>query len=577
MRLTTLYISLASLAGISLAIDSEYAPSPWSGWGGNINNNRWASANTDITASKADSLVLHCKVDYENGISAAPTLLDGVAYFPTWNGLIVAVDYINNCKTLWQVNLTIAVGNAVNVPRKYPVLSRTSPQISVSDDVIYFGTLNAALLLAVDLHTGKVLATVRINPHPLAAITASPTLYDGLVIVSGSSTESTAAGMVANYTCCSAIGNIAAYRFSRANNTFTRVWNTNTLPQPKGNPTESWAGASVWGGQPSIDPVRRLVFVGTGNVYEKTAEYLQCVKNLSSTGQTTLKHDAFGTPVDPCLPPDVWVDSILALELETGRPRWVRQLNFLDAWTVGCGVASQGRPRDPAICPQEPGPDADFGMAPAYIPGAKVNVPATNSSTITGTTTAVRDIAVAGEKNGNLYALDVATGATLWAINTGPGGNEGGISWGVAVDNSRVYFTQINNLREPLKLIGNRTISNSAYGAVDLQSGKILWETPVPDNATAYTPPTIVGDAVFVGMNGASNGTKAAPDGALLILNAKTGEIVRKIPTKNIVRGGIAVAGEYVLFGSGYAGWNEIFGYPDGTTNGSFHVYKLKS
>jgi hypothetical protein len=101
----------------------------------------------------------------------------------------------------------------------------------------------------------------------------------------------------------------------------------------------------------------------------------------------------------------------------------------LDAWNSAClpslflGSSTIGiRPN----CPKNIGNDTDSGMAPAFVPGSEA-------------TPGGKDVVVAGQKNANLYAFSAQTGTTLWGRAVAPGGLEGGLSWGVAVDNGAVY------------------------------------------------------------------------------------------------------------------------------------------
>jgi polyvinyl alcohol dehydrogenase (cytochrome) len=84
-------------------------------------------------------------------------------------------------------------------------------------------------------------------------------------------------------------------------------------------------------------------------------------------------------------------------------------------------------------------------------------------------------------RNGNLYVLSTQAGALFWATSTSPDGNVGVLVWGIAVDDSRVYYPTINsNLDTWTIQPSNWTITNSAFGAMGLASGAILWETPSP-------------------------------------------------------------------------------------------------
>jgi outer membrane protein assembly factor BamB len=110
-------------------------------------------------------------------------------------------------------------------------------------------------------------------------------------------------------------------------------------------------------------------------------------------------------------------------------------------------------------------------MMPTFIPSS--------TSTPHG-----QDTIVLGQKNGNLYVLSTQAGTPFWVTSTGPDGNVGGLVWGIAVDDSRVYYATLNsNLDTWTVQPSNQAITNSAFGAMDLASGAILWETPSPQRA----------------------------------------------------------------------------------------------
>src|SRR5262245_44322627 len=74
-------------------------------------------------------------------------------------------------------------------------------------------------------------------------------------------------------------------------------------------------------------------------------------------------------------------DAILAFHLYTGRMAWAKQLRPGDAFNSSCG-------RGPN-CPQERGPDYDFGASAMLAPLADG-----------------RNLLVAGQKSGMVYTLD---------------------------------------------------------------------------------------------------------------------------------------------------------------------------
>ena len=167
--------------------------------------------------------------------------------------------------------------------------------------------------------------------------------------------------------------------------------------------------ALQWGSSPSIDTTRNQVFFATGNVYTVPAAFLPCTDPSSK---------------EDCFPDNVMQESVLAIDLYSGHVNWVRRLRSLDAWTGACS-----KPQFKALCPETPGPDADFGMAPTFIPGGGAS----------GT-----DVLAIGQKNGNLSMLAADTGVVEWWTVVGPGSQLGSMSWGIAADEHQVYFTEIN-------------------------------------------------------------------------------------------------------------------------------------
>ena len=116
-------------------------------------------------------------------------------------------------------------------------------------------------------------------------------------------------------------------------------------------------------------------------------------------------------------PPRRRADAVVALDLQSGRVRWIRQVTPGDVYVSNC------RPGNPN-CPDVVGPDVDFGSPPMLA-----------------RTSAGRDLIVIGQKSGLGYALDPDNeGAIVWQYRAGRGGILGGIEWGSAVDGERAYF-----------------------------------------------------------------------------------------------------------------------------------------
>jgi len=99
------------------------------------------------------------------------------------------------------------------------------------------------------------------------------------------------------------------------------------------------------------------------------------------------------------------------MDLKTGKIAWSRQLTMGDIFSGGC--SAQGI---------ECGPDFDFGSSAILV--HYVN----------------RDLLLAGQKSGVVYALDPARkGEVLWQVRVGKGSTNGGVQWGMAADGQNVY------------------------------------------------------------------------------------------------------------------------------------------
>ena len=132
-------------------------------------------------------------------------------------------------------------------------------------------------------------------------------------------------------------------------------------------------------GSPTLDAKRGLLYVTTGD-------------NFSS-------------------PATAMSDAILALDVKSGRIVWSRQVTPGDVFSGACTATN---------CP---GPDFDFGSSALLekLPGG-------------------RDVLLAGQKSGTVYALDPdRKGQILWQARAGKGGTNGGVQWGMASDGQKLY------------------------------------------------------------------------------------------------------------------------------------------
>lgn len=159
------------------------------------------------------------------------------------------------------------------------------------------------------------------------------------------------------------------------------------LPE-NGGQIGGYAGAAIWGSSPAIDVFRRRVYVATGNLYTAPPEVRNCQQRQNN--QTTRP-----THPDQCIGPDVNFNSIVALDIGSGRIAWSKQLGSYNVFYYACSVANN------PDCLPGPNLDADFGEAPMLL-------------TITNNGT-VRHVVVAVQKSGFVWALNRDNGDIVWS------------------------------------------------------------------------------------------------------------------------------------------------------------------
>jgi polyvinyl alcohol dehydrogenase (cytochrome) len=290
--------------------------------------------------------------------------------------------------------------------------------------VVLFGD-QVGWFYSLDAETGKLLWKKRIESHPATRLTGSPVAYQGTVFVPVSSWEESLAD-AKDYACCTSRGLVAALRIQDG----SEVWRTYTIPEkpkPIGNNRYGPSGASVWSA-PTLDPKRGLLYVTTGDNFSEPATSMS--------------------------------DSIIALELSTGHVAWSKQTTARDIFSSACWAAKMNN------CP---GPDFDYG-----------------SSVLLEKAGAGRDLLIAGQKSGIVYAFDPDhKGQIVWQTRVGKGGLTGGVQWGMAGDGENVYAAVSDLVRgeanpDPLDPLPLPLDPKEGGGltAVNIATGKKVWFAP---------------------------------------------------------------------------------------------------
>jgi polyvinyl alcohol dehydrogenase (cytochrome) len=330
-------------------------------------------------------------------------------------------------------------------------------------------------LYAVDAVSGKQLWRAFVGTDSSRhMVTGAPLVHNGTLYVPVASKEVVTAVFSVLGGCCSSHGLLQAL------DPYTgKVKWTYHTAQAEGS-GKLPSGMSLWGA-PLIDEANQTIVFGTGQNF----------------APPTSKRE----------------DAIIALDLATGQERWVFQSTQNDAWTFSC-VAPRGLDGG---CKFTPGGDFDFGAPPMLV------------KLMSG-----EQAILAGGKNGVVYSLNPKTGAVNWQTKLGVGGALGGIHWGMAADQHRVYaavadltiqkFQKLNSLNFQAMLGSNTVPSVGATPglyALDLLTGKLLWERHDQHVYQGKTYDTIYSAALTVTNDVLLAG---ALSGELRALRASTGE-----------------------------------------------------
>jgi polyvinyl alcohol dehydrogenase (cytochrome) len=483
---------------------SASAKNTWAGWSPSALNTRYQTAEqAGLTLKQVRHLKLKWALGFPGDITAfaAPTVLNGTLFVGSAGGAVQAVDAKTGCLH-WMFQ---ASG---------PVRAAIVPVRNGSSYSLVFGDL-IGWVYSLDAKTGQLLWKRRVEDHEATRLTGSAVAQNGIVFIPAASWEETRS-VDPQYACCTFRGSVAAVRVTDG----SEIWKTYMVDPPQKTGLNS-AGAEQWGpsgapiwSSPTIDAKRGLLYVTTGD-------------NYSSPATTTS-------------------DSVMALDMKTGRIVWSQQTISNDAYTSAC--RSKG-----VNCPAENGPDYDFGASAMLLHDPKG-----------------REILVAGQKSGVVYALNPdAKGTIVWQTRVGTGGINGGVQWGMASDDQKVYaaVSDVSAVMNTAGPVGGATfdpVKGGGLTALHLENGVKAWFAP----SRPCTPPragcspgqsaalTLIPGVVFSG----------SLDGHLRAFATEDGEILwdfdtaRPYATVNLVQAkggsldgaGPVVAGGMVFVNSGY-------------------------
>ena len=464
------------------------AKSPeWNGWGVDVRNTRFQDAQAaGITPAQIPNLKLKWAFGFPLGVSSfgQPSVAAGRVFVGSDIGYVYSLDMKTGC-VYWSYQTKAAVRTAASVGR---LRSGNSSRYAV-----YVGDMQANVY-ALDAASGSLLWTRKVEDHFSARITAAPTLYQGRLYVPVSTSEGFSAATL-DYPCCTFRGSVVALNAA----TGDQIWKTYSIPEPKptkknsiGTQLYAPSGVAVWN-SPTVDAKRNTLYFGTGDSATEPAP------------ETT--------------------DSIIAVDLDTGKVKWHFQAEPNDATLGGCfgKIKTEN-------CPEHPGPDWDFGASP-----------------ILKTLASGRDVILAPNKSGILFALDPdRKGALIWKtdVSEKPGTRNTNVVWGGAADQQNLY-------------IG---LTTGAMAAVQIATGEKLWTVRLaaPGSRVSYAAASsAIPGAVFIGGTDGKVHALATPDGHEIwsVDTAHDFDTVNHVPAHGGSIGSIGptIAGGMVFIGSGYS------------------------
>jgi polyvinyl alcohol dehydrogenase (cytochrome) len=490
-----------------LALAQVGGPGRWPYAGGDLHNTRSAEHERRISPENASQLYVKWIFTAQGDVSATPAIDGDALYLADWGGWLHKVDAATGT-SIWSRQISDYTG----IPGSR---SRNTP--AVHDNRLFLGTLNGDFL-AVDARTGELIWKIHADPHPTAVITQSPIVFGNRVYVGIASYEESFAADPA-YPCCTFRGNVIAMDVR----TGEVVWRTHVMP-------EGYSGGGVWGSTLVLDVKRGSLYVTTGNNSNVPPEVRQCLLDATDDAAASA-----------CMAEDNYFDAMLALDVDTGAIKWGRKLYPQDIFILTCFI----RPED---CPPPAGPDYDFGQG-AILFEAR------------GPDGRMRELVGAGQKSGIYWALDPDTGATVWSQQVGPGGVGGGLMWGSAMADGRIYAANVNFHNLPYTLPNGETSSWGNFTGLDAATGQILWQTPDPVGSQDVAPVSTANGVVF--------GCSIDPLGHMYALDGRTGAVLWTFVSGGSCNSGAAVANGTVYWGSGYTN----FGV--GTPNNKLYAFTV--
>ncbi|HTA37440.1 MAG TPA: PQQ-binding-like beta-propeller repeat protein [Candidatus Acidoferrales bacterium] len=520
---TTEFAPLPAGADVNVTDDMMAAGSPdganWLLDGRTYDNQRYSPL-TQIDAGNVASLapVALLQTGMTASFEATPIVIDGVMYLttPVVNGKmkIVALNAVTG-ERLWETTDNLGTFQICCGP--------VNRGVAVGYGKVYVVTLDDRLI-ALDATNGKVLWNKTIaDPRLGYSETMAPQIYKNQIIVGSAGGEWAIRGFVASYNATTGV----------------QKWRWNST-NPKSFAGDSWkrGGGMVWT-TPAIDPKLGLLVFSTGN------------PNPDLYGSSRIGDN-------------LYTDSIVALDVDTGTLKWYYQEVKHDVW------------------------DYD-AVSPVVLFDVSENgktVPAAGEAGKVGwvfvvdraTGALIRKSDPYVMMSANMFSTPTKVGVTML-----PGAN-GGAEWSPAAFSPQTHLLYILAMNQLMRFttepptqsagqirlgsafsnVAPNGVQNGPFVALNVDTGKIAWQYMAPQPLIGGALAT-AGNLVFMGEG----------NGWFDAFNASTGQ---KLWRFNLGAGVNAPPITYEVGGTQYvavaAGGNFQLGFPYGDTLAIFKLAK---
>ena len=467
----------------------------WPSYGRDYSNQRWSPL-TQVGTTNAAQLELawHFTTGVPKSFETSPIVIGRTMYITTAMNHAIALDAVTGSKK-WEYIHPLASTTACCGPNNRGV--------AYYGGRVYMATLDAQLV-ALDTTDGHLVWSVQVADNRLGySITHAPVVANGTVIVGVSGAEYGIRGTVSAYDA----------------GTGAMVWRWYTVPSPdEGGWWGKWSTTDAFG-----TPLNRDIAqekrdsakygdawkTGGGSVWQTPAVDTARGLLILTVNNPSPDVDGVVRPGD-----NLYTDCIVALDLKTGKLRWYFQEVPHDTWDYD--------PASPPVLIDVR--DSTGRMVPA--------------------------VAQAG-KTGWVYILDRVTGkpirrsdpfveqknmftrATRSGVRLMPGGN-GGAEWSptayskqtgylyvLGLNQHEIYKLRPEKYHAPASYLtgvwysGEPAKDYGSFSAIDLNTGRIVWQDTVPH--------PMVGGALATAGGLAFVGTK---DKRFLAVDARTGAIL---------------------------------------------------